>query len=158
MNRRDFIRAAASKLREDGIKKEVSIPKQVFTISDGDGNSKQFSVKGRDKEVIYTNEDVDRILSACEAVAKECLKQGEYVKFQGFGCLGLNYRKPRMTKSMIDGEEIVIPGKYVPKFTFGNDLRMCARVYEMSLKDRLPEPEYFYDDDDEDGIEEGDDE
>lgn len=154
MNKRDFVRNVAAVLRDGNVRKAVTIPKQVFTISDKEGNAKNFEVKGKDKEILFTTDDVEKIIDAILFVIKESIKQGEPVTFRGFGTFGLNYRKPRSTKSINTGEQIEIKGQYVPKFSFGDELKMCARVYEMSLNDRLPNPdeeshEYYVEEDDE---------
>lgn len=151
MNKKEFIKRVSELLRENDEKKPVSIPKQVFRISDNDGNSKEFSIKKTDKSVLYTKNDVATIIDACLCVIQDSLKHGEPISFHGFGTLGLNYRKPRRTKQFNTKQDIVIEGRYVPRFSFGNDLRMCAKVYELSLNDRLPEPEPRYDDMGEDG-------
>jgi len=151
MNRRDFVKKVTDVLRKNDIKKPVSIPKQVFTISDNEGNTRDFSVKKTNKKVIYTLEDVSAIVDACLEVAMDSLKRGEEVNIHGFGALGLKYREERWTKSVRTGEKVIIEGHYVPKFSFGKTLRMCAKIYELSLKDRLEEPEPIYDETD--GIE-----
>lgn len=151
MNKRDFIRSVSEVLRDNNIKKPISIPKQVFHISDDEGNTRDFAIKKIDKTAIYTINDVNAIIDACIYVIQECLKKGDPITIHGFGTLGLRYRKPRTTKSVNNNEDIVIEGRYVPKFTFGNDLRMCAKVYELSLSDRIPEPEPIYDKADEMG-------
>lgn len=153
MNKNDFIKCVSELLRTNNVKKPVSIPKQVFHISDDEGNSKDFTIKKTDKAVLYTKDDVTTIVDACLYVIQESLKQGVPINFRGFGTLGLNYRKPRATKCVNTDEEVVIEGRYVPKFTFGNDLRMCAKIYELSLNDKLSEPEPVYDETDEGGIE-----
>lgn len=137
MNRQAFIKNVSDLLREKNIKKPISIPKQVFHISDNDGNSKDFTIKKTDKSVLYTRNDVELIVDACLAVIEDSIKRGEPVSFHGFGTLGLNYRKPRTTKCVGTDEDIVIEGHYVPKFSFGNNLKMCAKIYELSLNDRL---------------------
>lgn len=149
MNRKNFIKCVADVLRENGAKKPVSIPKQVFHISDDEGNTKDFAVKKTDKAVMFTQEDVSTIVDACICVITESLKHGEPITFQGFGTLGLNYRKPRKTKIVGTEKEVLIDGHYTPKFSFGNELRMCAKIYELSLRDRLAEPEPRYDESDE---------
>lgn len=153
MNKKDFIRCVSDLLRTNDIKKPVSIPKQVFHISDNEGNSKDFTIKKTDKSVLYTRDDVASIVDACLYVIQDSLKRGEPISFHGFGTLGLNYRKPRATKCVGTEENVVIEGRYVPKFSFGKDLRMCAKIYELSLSDKLPEPEPTYDETDEGGVE-----
>lgn len=137
MNRRDFTRRVTDILRDNKIKKPVSIKKQVFHISDDEGNSKDFIIKKTDKDVIYTINDVDSIIEACLTALKECLKQGDPITFKGIGSLGLKYRKERSTKIVGTDTPVIIAGHYVPKFSFGEELRLCAKLYELSLKDRF---------------------
>lgn len=153
MNKKDFIKCVSELLRANDIKKPVSMPKQVFHISDNEGNSKDFTIRKTDKSVMYTKDDVTAIVDACLYVIQESLKRGEPVSFHGFGTLGLNYRKPRATKCVGTEEDVVIEGRYVPKFSFGNDLRMCAKIYELSLNDKLQEPAPVYDEMDGGGVE-----
>lgn len=147
MNKKELIKSTVTLLKENDIRKPITIPKQVYTISDNEGNSKSFSIQKRDKRELYTISDVSQILDALLAILKEQLKKGESVDIYGIGSIGVHYRKAREAK-FVDGSNIEISGRYVPKFRFGNDLRMCARVYGMSVDDRIEEPEPFYSDDD----------
>lgn len=148
MNKKNFIKSVTNVLRENGAKKPVSVPKQVFHISDDEGNARDFTVKKTDKSVIYTIDDVATVFDACILVIMDSIKHGESIDIHGFGSLGLKYRKPRRTKAVGSEEEVYIDGHYIPKFSFGNDLRMCAKIYELSLGDRLDEPEPRYDESD----------
>lgn len=141
MNKKELTRRAAEVLRKGSARKTVPVPRQVFHISDDDGNHKDFVVKKRDKEVLYTIDDVGIILDAVIFAIKESLKHGDPVTIHGFGTFGLKYRKPRQTKSLGTNDTITIDGRFVPKFSFGNDLRLCAKIYEMSLDDRIKEPD-----------------
>ena len=140
MNRMDLVRRVASVLRENDVRKPVSSPKHVFHISDDDGNSKDFVIKKRDRGVIYTADDVDAVLNACQYVIEDALKHGEQITVRGFGTIGLKYRKARATKRLGTDEWITVAARYVPHFEFGNILRKCAKVYEASFGDRLPDP------------------
>lgn len=141
MNRKELIRRVASVMRENNVRKPVSSPKQVFHISDDDGNTKDFVIRKTDKSVLFTADDVEAIVDACLFVIEDAMKRGESVSIRGFGTLGLKYRKPRATKKLGTDEWVDIDARYIPKFTFGNDLRMCAKVYELSLQDNvLSEP------------------
>lgn len=141
MNKKELIKCVTDALHTNNIKKPISIPKQTLHISDNEGNSKDFTIRKTDKSVCYTKDDVTAIVDACIYVIQESLKQGEPISVHGFGTLGLNYRKPRATKHVGTSEDVIIAGRYVPKFSFGNDLRMCAKVYELSLCDRLHDEE-----------------
>lgn len=81
-------------------------------------------------------------MDACIYVVQEALKRGEPISISGFGTLGLNYRKPRVVKHPDTDKNVYVNGRYVPKFTFGNDLRMCAKIYELSLDDKISESTY----------------
>ena len=150
MNQKELVRRVASVMRENNIRKPVSSPKQVFHISDDEGNTKDFVIRKTNKNVIYTIDDVSSILDACVYVICEALKKGESVTMRGFGTLGLKYRKARATKRPGTEEWVDVAARYIPKFTFGNNLRMCAKVYELSLQDNiLNEPLPVLDEDDE---------
>ena len=59
------------------------------------------------------------------------------MSIRGFGTLSLNYRKPRTNKHPVTHEDVEVSGRYVPKFESGKDLKMCAKMYELSLAERL---------------------
>lgn len=146
MNRKELVRRTASVMKDNDIRKPVSSPKQVFHISDDEGNTKDFVVKKSNKGVLFTADDVDAIIDACIYVIEDALKHGEHISVRGFGTLALHHRKARTTKHPSTGDPIDIKARYVPKFTFGNDLRLCAKMFELSLTEgllncELPHPE-----------------
>lgn len=137
MNRKELVRAVATAMRERDIKKSISLPKQVFHISDDDGNTKDFVLRKTDKRVLYTVEDIEAIIDSCIYVMIEALKRGEKIAFRGFGVLGLKYYKPTVHKHVATKEEVYIKGHYVPKFYIGDDLRRAAKIYEVSLGESM---------------------
>lgn len=139
MNRKELVRRVALVLRDNNVRKPIHMQKQVLHISDDDGNKKDFVVKKRDASVLYTADDIEAVIDACMAVIKSALKQGESILIRGFGILGLNYRKARTARHPTTGEKVDVEGRYVPKFTPGNDLRMCAKVYELSVDEKVHE-------------------
>lgn len=151
MTKRDIVSAATSLLRERDVRKPVSIKKHTFTISDPDGNQAEFAIKQQDRMVIYTNEDVAVILDACLEAIEDGLRHGEEVTLRGFGMWRLHFRKARRTFDPFFGKEVEVAARYVPKFVFGNKLRMAALSYQMLLEDKenapkLPDPVYDEDD------------
>ncbi len=156
MNKKELIRRITDLIHEKNIRKPVSCPKQVFHISDDYGSTKDFTIKQTDKKVMYTVEDVEVVIDAAILAIENALKRGEDITVFGFGTLKLNYRKARKTKRFGSDEEVSVKARYVPKFTFGNNLRMCAKVYEMSLKDRNKLPLPIYDEDEDSGNDYGD--
>lgn len=149
MNRKEFARRIATLMREKDIRKPVSIPKQVFHISDDEGNARDFVVRKTDKSVQFTIEDVESMLDAITFVIEDSIRHGEEISIRGFGTLGLHYRKSRKLKHVGTGEDTVAEARYVPKFTPGHDLRLSAKMYELSLSD-MDEPLPVYNED-EDG-------
>lgn len=133
MTRKGLVRAIASFLRENNIRKPVAIPRKTIHISDDDGNCRDLTFKGVDKQAPFTIDDVETIIDTCLYVIQESIKRGEPVTIHGFGSLGVKYRKPRSTYKYGTKERVAVPGRYIPKFSFGNDLRMCAKIYEISL-------------------------
>lgn len=142
MNRKELVKRASNVLRTNNVRKPVHSQKQVFHISDDDGHTKNFVVKNSSANVLYTADDIEAVLDACIYVIQDALKHGDNVSIRGFGSLGLNYRKARATKHPDTGEPVHIDAHYVPKFVFGNDLRKCAKIYELSINEqkRVPKP------------------
>lgn len=135
MNKIELARHAAMLMRDQGYKKEITIPRHVFHISDDEGNTKNFVVRGENKQVTLTGDDVEAVIDACVHVIEDALKAGDQVSVRGFGSLGLIYRKGRALKNVADGSDVYAQPRYAPKFYFGKDLKICAKIYEQSLAD-----------------------
>lgn len=139
MNKKEFISRVTDALRENNMRKPVSIKKHTFHITDDEGNVANFHIKQQDKNVIYTVDDTANVIEACLAVITDAIKNGEEICFKGFGTLGLHYRAARRTKEPNSGEWCDVAARFVPKFSYGNDLRMAARLYEISMSERISE-------------------
>mgnify|MGYP002765605542 CR=1 FL=1 len=135
MNKKDLINKATEVLRNNNIRKPISTPKQVFHISDDEGNHKDFTVKKTDKSVAFNTNDVALVLNALLVVIEESIKHGEEVCIHGFGTLDVHQRAARTTKHPCTGETVEVKARYVPRFSFGNNLRIAAKLYELSLAD-----------------------
>lgn len=132
MNKKELSSRVAEVLRANNIRKPVSVKKQTFHITDEDGNTADFHIKQQDKNVLYTVDDTANVIDACIAVILDAIKNGEEISIKGFGSLGLHYRAARRTKEPNSGEWCEIEARYIPKFSYGNDLRMAAKLYELS--------------------------
>ena len=135
MTKKDLISQVVSVLQHNGVAKKISTPKQVFHISDDEGNQKDFVVRKTDKEVSFNTNDVALILDACLLVVEDAIKHGEEVTLHGFGTLGLHHRAARKTKKVGTDKWVDIEARYVPKFVSGNNLKVAAKLYELSLSD-----------------------
>lgn len=147
MNKKEFISRVAEAVRDNGARKNVKVKKHTFHISDDSGNTANFIIKEQDKSVQYTVDDAGVIIEACLAVIEDALKHGEDISIKGFGTLGLHYRAARRAKQPGTEEWYDIEARYVPKFQYGNDLRMAARIYELSKNEedeRPSPPEPYY--------------
>lgn len=51
------------------------------------------------------------------------LARGGRIEIRGFGSFNLNYRPPRKGRNPKSGTTVMIPGKYVPHFRAGKELR-----------------------------------
>jgi len=154
MTRNQFVSAIANVLRESGARKSVHIPKNEFTITDNEGNVKKFTVKRRDKNVLFTAEDVEYFLDACIEVIKSVLKTGDKLTLRNIGSIGLSFRKGRKIVNVRDGKEVEFEDRYVPKAYFGNELKACGHIYKMSLDEKLNKQEPNFDDEIEAALEE----
>ena len=152
MNRKELIRRVAEELRNNGKRKPVLFPKRIFHISDDDGYTKDFTVQGTGRGILYTAEDVENIIDMCVEVIEDALRHGETVTVRGFGSLGL--RSYKYNKGMYKDATGQFPDTtYVPKFAPGSDLRTCGRLYGLSLQDsvvsraELPDLDIEFDED-----------
>ena len=57
-----------------------------------------------------------------EQISQE-LARGERIEIRGFGSFSLHYRPPRMGRNPKTGESVALPGKHVPHFKPGKELR-----------------------------------
>lgn len=145
MNKKEFVGRVVNILRENNLRKPVSVKRHTFHITDSEGNEADFHIKQRDKQVTYTMDDVSNVIDACMAAVIEALKNGDEVNFSGFGKIGVHYRAARRTKEPTSGEWCEIEAHYVPKASYGIELKRAARVYEASLEEAkrlaIPEPD-----------------
>lgn len=68
--------------------------------------------------------DVDLAVHSIIELMSERLASGERIEIRGFGSFSNHYRKPRTVRNPKTGEVgIFKPGKYVPHFKPGKDLK-----------------------------------
>lgn len=134
MVKKELITKATQVLKNNYIKKPVQIKKNVFHISDDEGNSADFVVKQQEKNVIYTFDDVSNILDALVAVIENSLQKGEEVSIRGFGTFGLSHRKSKLIRNVTTGELSEIGEHFVPRFQSGYGLKVAAKMHEVDVK------------------------
>lgn len=67
--------------------------------------------------------DVDLAVRSILGRLSSALAGGERIEIRGFGSFCLHYRPPRMGRNPKSGESVALPGKYVPHFKPGKELR-----------------------------------
>jgi integration host factor subunit beta len=65
----------------------------------------------------------------------ESLANGERIEIRGFGSFSLHFRPPRVGRNPKTGASVSLPGKYVPHFKPGKELR--ERVDESALQNKI---------------------
>ena len=53
----------------------------------------------------------------------EALAEGQRIEIRGFGSFSLSERAPRVGRNPKSGEQVLVPGKQVPHFKAGKELR-----------------------------------
>src|SRR5690606_7284320 len=68
-------------------------------------------------------EDVDLAVKAMLEMMGGSLAAGERIEVRGFGSFSLHFRPPRTGRNPKTGEAVALPGKHVPHFKPGKELR-----------------------------------
>lgn len=67
--------------------------------------------------------DADLAVKMILDAMSETLAKGDRIEIRGFGSFSLNYRPPRVGRNPKTGMKVEVPGKYVPHFKAGKELR-----------------------------------
>ena len=68
-------------------------------------------------------EDVDLAVKALLEMMGGALASGERIEIRGFGSFSLHYRPPLLGRNPKTGDSVALPGKHVPHFKPGKELR-----------------------------------
>jgi len=77
--------------------------------------------------------DIELAVKSLLEQMSNSLSSGERIEIRGFGSFSLHYRPPRSGRNPKTGSSVSLPGKYVPHFKPGKELR--ERVNESLQKD-----------------------
>lgn len=69
------------------------------------------------------SDDVDLAVKSLLEMMSGALADGERIEVRGFGSFSLHYRPPRLGRNPKTGESVALPGKHVPHFKPGKELR-----------------------------------
>jgi len=67
--------------------------------------------------------DVELSVKSVMEQMSHALVNGERIEIRGFGSFSLHYRPPRMGRNPKTGSAVALPGKHVPHFKPGKELR-----------------------------------
>ncbi|MCC5857941.1 MAG: integration host factor subunit beta [Ectothiorhodospiraceae bacterium] len=67
--------------------------------------------------------DVELAVKTLLEHMSESLATGQRIEIRGFGSFSLHHRPPRIGRNPKTGEPVALPGKYVPHFKPGKQLR-----------------------------------
>ena len=70
-----------------------------------------------------TAKDMELAVKMILDYMSDALARGERIEIRGFGSFSLHYRAPRVGRNPKTGEPVSLPGKYVPHFKPGKELR-----------------------------------
>lgn len=67
--------------------------------------------------------DTDIAVKTMLEAMTEALAAGQRIEIRGFGSFSLSARSPRIGRNPKSGEKVMVPGKQVPHFKAGKELR-----------------------------------
>ena len=75
------------------------------------------------KQSQLSAKDVELAVKTLIEQMSETLSSGNRIEIRGFGSFSLHYRAPRIGRNPKTGESVGLPGKHVPHFKPGKELR-----------------------------------
>ncbi len=73
-------------------------------------------------------DDIELVISVILEALKDHLAAGDRVELRGFGSFCTTYRKPRLGRNPRTGMQVKVPGKWVPHFKAGKEMRGGVNV------------------------------
>lgn len=67
--------------------------------------------------------DTDYAVKTVLDAMTQALASGQRIEIRGFGSFSLSQRSPRVGRNPKSGEQVLVPGKQVPHFKAGKELR-----------------------------------
>ncbi|GAB3379766.1 integration host factor subunit beta [Spongiibacter taiwanensis] len=70
-----------------------------------------------------SHKDIELAVKTIIEHMSQVLATGDRIEIRGFGSFSLHYREPRQGRNPKTGETVQLPGKFVPHFKPGKELR-----------------------------------
>lgn len=85
--------------------------------------------------------DTDYAVKTVLDAMTQALACGQRIEIRGFGSFSLSERSPRVGRNPKSGEKVMVPGKQVPHFKAGKELReRVDSAYDEEVKAAVSEP------------------
>ena len=75
------------------------------------------------RQIHLAHHDVELGVKEILEYVSQSLATGECIEIRGFGSFSLHFRPPRVGRNPKTGDSVALPGKYVPYFKPGKELR-----------------------------------
>ncbi|MDX1655934.1 MAG: integration host factor subunit beta [Candidatus Competibacteraceae bacterium] len=75
------------------------------------------------KQGHLAHKDVEQAVKVLLEQMSLSLSSGDRIEIRGFGSFSLHFRSPRVGRNPKTGDAVALPGKYVPHFKPGKELR-----------------------------------
>ncbi len=75
--------------------------------------------------------DTDYAVKTILEAMTQALASGQRIEIRGFGSFSLSRRLPRIGRNPKSGEQLRVPGKQVPHFKAGKDLREQVNTHPL---------------------------
>lgn len=85
------------------------------------------------KQPHLAHKDVEMAVKTIVEEMSNALAGGERIEVRGFGSFSLHFRPPRVGRNPKTGESVALPGKYVPHFKPGKELRDSVNESKSNL-------------------------
>jgi integration host factor subunit beta len=85
------------------------------------------------KQKHLQQKDIELAVKSVIEQMSDALSTGKRIEIRGFGSFSLHFRPPRIGRNPKTGESVSLPGKHVPHFKPGKELR--ERVNKDSTKE-----------------------
>ncbi|TCO83099.1 integration host factor subunit beta [Plasticicumulans lactativorans] len=92
------------------------------------------------KQSQLSYKDVETAVKAMIEHMSQSLSQGERIEIRGFGSFSLHFRPPRVGRNPKTGDAVTLPGKFVPHFKPGKELRERVNGLTADMTSREVEP------------------
>jgi len=82
------------------------------------------------KQSHLKDKDVELAVKSLLEQMSQALAMGDRIEIRGFGSFSLHFRPPRLGRNPKTGESVALPGKYVPHFKPGKELRERVNTFK----------------------------